>query len=115
MAGFIVGGIQKGAAGSLDAVPEAALRVIDKASGTFIFADDESVAATDLHEFLFGGHGGHVDRKIGRGHLGFKNLFEAVAAKMLGAKTVEVEGIVFGIKRSEKRYALNVIPMVVGD
>src|SRR5258708_11122607 len=115
IAGFVVGGIDNGAAGSFDAVTKAALRVIDEARGNFIFSDDESVAAADLHEFFFGGHGRHVDRKIGSSHLGFKNLFQAVAAKMLGAETVEVEGIVFTINRTEKRYALNSIPLVSGD
>src|SRR5579863_3576592 len=115
IAGFVVGGIDHGAAGSFDAIAEAALRMIDEARGDFIFADDESVSAADFHEFLLGDHGRHVDRKIGSGHLGFKYLLEAVAAEMLGTKTVEMKCVVFGIQRSEERNALNVIPVIVSD
>src|SRR5258708_32182652 len=75
IAGFVVRGVYNGAAGSFDAIAQAALWVIDVASGNFVFTDGEGVAAADFHEFLFGGHGGHVHRKIRDGHLPFKKPF----------------------------------------
>jgi hypothetical protein len=115
IAGLVVGGVDDGAGWRFDAETEAALWMIQGAGGDFVFAYEKGVASSDFLEPAFGIHGGHVDRKIGQGHLSFEDLLEAVAAEVFGAETVEVEFVFFDVERGEEGDALDVVPVVVGD
>ena len=83
--------------------------------GNLRAVDVPGLAAGDFVKFASRAHHGHIDRKIWAGELGFKNLLQAMWTQIFGLKAVKMKTILGLEKGTEKRNALNVIPVVVRD
>jgi len=114
-AGLVVGGVNDRADGRLNAEAEAALGMIEPGGADSRAVDFKLVAAGDFAEVARGGHGADVHGKVGAGELSLEDLAEAIGAKGLGLKTIEVEAVLRFKKRVEEGNALDVVPVVVGD
>src|SRR5437762_14036835 len=111
MTGFFIGGINNDFVVRLDAEAQTALRMIQPhglhdalVKGDAIFLDIVKVAMC--------GHLAHIDREIGIGHLLLNRALQSASA----AGGVKEEIVVWvAVQRAEKRDALYVIPMEVGE
>ena len=89
--------------------------MIQPARRDFVFANRERFASCYLLKFSLRAHRRHVHWKIRHRHLRFEDLLQAVAPQKFRAETVEMKSVVFHVEGGEKRYALDVIPVVVSD
>src|SRR5579883_833380 len=111
---LVIGGVDDCPNSSLDAIAEAALGMIEPASGHARFADRETIAPSNIGEFAICGHSMEVDREVGMSHLRFENALEAILPDEFRSETVKMKLVVRRIQGREKGDALNVVPMVVG-
>src|SRR5579872_677606 len=112
---LVVGGIDDRASGRLEAEAEATLRMIEPARHDARIANREGIAAGDFAELALRRHGAQIHREVRVSHLRLEDALQAVAAEEIGPEAIEVKGVLRGVKRSKKRDALNMIPMIVGD
>src|SRR5271169_2618399 len=89
--------------------------MIQPPRGDLVRADLETLASVQFAEFPPRTHGGKIDGEIRQRHLRLKNLPQRIPAKKLRPETVELEFILFHIKRREKRKSLDMVPVVVRD
>ncbi len=112
IAGLVVGGVDENSIFGFQAEAHASLRMVEPGSLELHTVFHGDTAAIEVVEIAAGFHLVDLHRKIRRGHLIGKNLFKAAgSAGALERKTI----LRIGIKRTEKRHALNVVPMKMGD
>ena len=112
---LVVGGIDDRARGGVKAIAEAALGMIEPSGSDTSALDFPFLAAGNFAEIAGRGHHANVDGKIRAGELGFENLAQTIAAKKFGLEAVKVKAVLGLEEGVEKRNALDVIPVIVGD
>src|ERR1019366_6658927 len=102
-----VRGIDNDHAIALDAVAGRALRMVQGKRADRQRADLDHAALGELVEVAFGGNLAEVDRKIRLRHLSFERFLQ----RLTGGARKERDVVLGPVERSEKRDALNVVPV----
>jgi len=111
IAGLVVRGVDQGLALCFHAEAQAALRMIEP-HGLHGAIVERGAAFVDIDELPVRRHLTHVHGEIGIGHLLFQSLLQPARAAG-GVKDERIIAVV--IERREKRDALDVVPVKVGE
>ena len=111
VAGLVVGGVDEHLAVALDAIPQAALGVVQAGGAQHQLVVGDAFLL-DLEEVPVRPHGAHVDREVRVGHLLFQGLLHAAVVELVGVKE---ELVLRVVERREEGDALDVVPVVVGQ
>src|SRR5262245_26232636 len=89
--------------------------MIQPTRGDFVFSNLETLAAFHFAKLSARGDLEKIDRKVWQCHLRLEYQPERVPPEQFRAKTVELNLVVLPVQGREKRQALNMVPVVMGD